>query len=93
MKVIIMGSGRVGEQVARLMAEDGHDVTVIDYDAEALARLGPNFKGKTVQGIGFDRNVLMQAGIHDADAFVAKEVKMFPDEHLCTGGNPLCASH
>ncbi len=71
MKVIIMGSGRVGEQVARLMAEDGHDVTVIDYDAEALARLGPNFKGKTVQGIGFDRNVLMQAGIQDADAFVA----------------------
>jgi trk system potassium uptake protein TrkA len=71
MKVIIMGCGRVGEQVSRLMADDGHDVTVIDYNAEALARLGPHFKGKTVRGIGFDRVALIQAGIEQADAFVA----------------------
>jgi trk/ktr system potassium uptake protein len=71
MKVIIMGCGRVGEQVSRLMADNGQDVTVIDYDADALARLGPHFKGKTVKGIGFDRNVLLEAGIEQADAFVA----------------------
>jgi trk system potassium uptake protein len=71
MKVIIMGCGRVGEQVSQLLAEDGHDVSVIDYDADALARLGPRFKGKTFKGIGFDRNVLIEAGIEQADAFVA----------------------
>jgi trk system potassium uptake protein len=71
MKVIIMGCGRVGEQVSRLMASEGHDVAVIDYDVEALARLGPNFKGQQVKGIGFDRDVLIEAGIEHADAFAA----------------------
>jgi trk system potassium uptake protein TrkA len=71
MKVIIMGCGRVGEQVSLLMANEGHDVTVIDYDPAALARLGPNFKGRTVKGIGFDRDVLLKAGIEEADAFAA----------------------
>ena len=71
MKVIIMGCGRVGEQVARLMVEDGHTVTVIDYDAAALDRLGADFKGRRVLGVGFDREVLLDAGIEDADAFAA----------------------
>jgi trk system potassium uptake protein len=71
MKIIVMGCGRVGEQVAQLMAEEGHDVVVIDYDASALARLGPNFKGRTIKGVGFDRDILLQAGIQEADAFAA----------------------
>lgn len=71
MKVIIMGCGRVGEQVSRLLAEEGHAVTVIDYAAAALERLGPGFKGRTVKGVGFDRNVLVRAGIEQADAFAA----------------------
>ncbi len=71
MKIIIMGCGRVGEQVARLMVNEGHEVTVIDFDPSALARLGPDFKGHTVKGIGFDRNVLIEAGIKGADAFAA----------------------
>jgi trk system potassium uptake protein TrkA len=71
MNVIVMGCGRVGEQVARLMAEEGHQVTVIDYDPNALARLGPGFKGRTVRGIGFDRNVMLEAGIEQADIFAA----------------------
>lgn len=71
MKIIIMGCGRVGEQVSRLMADEGHEVVVIDYDANALARLGPEFKGRKVKGIGFDKNVLVDAGIEQADAFAA----------------------
>lgn len=71
MKVIIMGCGRVGEQVSQLMASEGHNVSVIDYDADALARLGPNFKGRRIKGVGFDRDVLIEAGIKDADAFAA----------------------
>jgi trk system potassium uptake protein len=71
MKVIIMGCGRVGEQLARRMSEDGHTVAVIDYDPGALARLGENFRGQKVKGIGFDKDVLMVAGIEQADAFAA----------------------
>ena len=71
MKVIVMGCGRVGEQLARLLVDDGHEVAVIDYETSALARLGPNFRGKRIKGIGFDREVLIQAGIEQADAFAA----------------------
>jgi trk system potassium uptake protein TrkA len=71
MKVIIMGCGRVGEQVARLMSDEGHEVVVIDCDGAALARLGPQFKGRTVRGVGFERRTLLEAGIEQADAFAA----------------------
>jgi trk system potassium uptake protein TrkA len=71
MKVIIMGCGRVGEQLARLLVDEGHQVSVIDYDASALERLGPNFKGERITGVGFDREILLKAGIEQADAFAA----------------------
>lgn len=71
MKVIIMGCGRVGEQVSRMMADEGHEITVIDKEAEPLARLGVDFKGRKVKGIGFDRDVLIEAGIETAEAFAA----------------------
>jgi trk system potassium uptake protein TrkA len=71
MKVIIMGCGRVGEQVAYILCNGGHDVTVIDIDQEALNRLGPAFRGRKIRGVGFDRDILVSAGIRDADAFVA----------------------
>lgn len=71
MRVIVLGCGRVGERVARLMSEEGHELAVIDYDASALDRLGANFKGRKIKGVGFDRNVLLEAGIAQADAFAA----------------------
>ena len=71
MRVFIMGCGRVGEQLARLMSDEGHDVAVIDYSDQALARLGPDFKGRRVRGVGFDREVLLRAGIESADGFAA----------------------
>jgi trk system potassium uptake protein TrkA len=71
MKVIIMGCGRVGEQVSRMLADEGHEVTVIDSDPQALERLGPDFKGRKVKGVGFDREVLVAAGIEQTDAFAA----------------------
>jgi trk system potassium uptake protein TrkA len=54
-----------------LLTDEGHQVVVIDYDPSALARLEPNFRGKLVQGVGFDRSVLMKAGIESTDAFAA----------------------
>jgi trk system potassium uptake protein len=72
MKIIIMGCGRVGSQLSLLLTKRGHNVTVIDHrDADALSRLGPNFKGRVINGLGFDENVMLDAGIKTADAFVA----------------------
>lgn len=71
MKVIIMGCGRVGSQVSQLLVNRGHEVAVIDHDANALARLGKDFKGRVVRGLGFDRNVLLDAGVETAEGFVA----------------------
>ena len=72
MKIIVMGCGRVGSQVSLLLAERGHDVTVIDHrDVDATLRLGPKFKGRVINGLGFDENILIQAGIKQADAFIA----------------------
>jgi trk system potassium uptake protein TrkA len=71
MNVIVMGCGRVGEQLALLLDAEGHQVSAIDYDANALARLGPAFKGRKVKGVGFDRDILIEAGIERADAFAA----------------------
>jgi trk system potassium uptake protein len=71
MKVIVMGCGRIGSQVSQLLSDQGHEVTVIDHDANSDGRLGPNFKGSIIKGLGFDRNILMQAGIEQAEAFVA----------------------
>jgi trk system potassium uptake protein TrkA len=71
MKIIIMGCGRVGSQVSQLLVKQGHQITVIDHDTNALARLGTEFKGKIVHGLGFDKNVLLEAGIETAESFVA----------------------
>lgn len=71
MKIIIMGCGRVGSQVSQLLVHHGHEVTVIDHDDNAYARLGQDFKGRIVHGIGFDRNILLEAGVETAEGFVA----------------------
>jgi trk system potassium uptake protein len=71
MKTIIMGYGRIGSQVGKLLTEQQHEVTIIDHDADADGRLGPNFKGRIIRGLGFDHNILIQAGIEEAEAFVA----------------------
>ena len=69
--VVIMGCGRVGSSLAIELEAAGHTVSVIDQAREAFRRLGPNFKGSTVTGVGFDRDTLLEAGIQDADAFAA----------------------
>lgn len=66
-----MGCGRVGSSLARRLQRQGHSVAVIDQDEDAFRRLGPEFTGKQVKGIGFDRNTLAEAGIAEAGAFAA----------------------
>lgn len=71
MHIVIMGCGRVGAMLATYLEKRGHSVAVIDVDPEAFRRLGHDFNGDTVKGVGFDREVLEQAGIRRADAFAA----------------------
>ena len=71
MNIIVMGCGRVGSQVSQLLVSQGHGVTVIDHDANALARLGADFKGRVVRGLGFDRSILLEAGIETTEGFIA----------------------
>lgn len=66
-----MGCGRVGSTIAHSLEAAGHSVAVVDQNAEAFRRLGPEFAGRTVTGVGFDRDTLIEAGIEEADAFAA----------------------
>jgi trk system potassium uptake protein TrkA len=69
--VVVMGCGRVGSAIARRLEEIGHSVAVIDQDPEAFRRLGPDFAGRQVTGLGFDRQTLLAAGVESAGAFAA----------------------
>jgi trk system potassium uptake protein TrkA len=71
MYVIIIGCGRVGSELAKLLTNEGHDVVVIDKNQAALSRLGNTFNGIFLVGNGFDLALLRQAGIEKADAFCA----------------------
>ena len=71
MKIIIMGCGRVGAHLARLLADEDHEVTILDNDSYSFHRLPADFKGKTLLGNGLDQEALKKAGIEEADAFVA----------------------
>ena len=71
MHVVIMGCGRVGSTLARSLEKRDHSVAVIDQDASAFRRLSAEFQGRTVTGVGFDRDTLVEAGIERAHAFAA----------------------
>jgi trk/ktr system potassium uptake protein len=71
MRVILVGCGRVGSELTVQLGRAGHEVTIIDKRASAFDRLPPGFNGRKVVGLGFDRDILEEAGIKEADAFVA----------------------
>lgn len=71
MRVVVMGCGRVGASVADGLSRIGHEVAIIDRDSTAFNRLSPEFSGERVLGMGFDRDVLLRAGIEEAGAFAA----------------------
>ena len=71
MKIVILGCGRVGSTLAMMMVRAGHKVSVIDTSSDAFQRLPPEFSGETFVGNGVDEDVLIRAGIREADAFAA----------------------
>lgn len=71
MRVVILGCGRTGAYLARMLVAEGHQVAVVDKNSAAFGRLGPDFPGDLVVGMGIDEDVLRRAGIEEAEAFVA----------------------
>ena len=71
MHIVIMGCGRVGSLIAHILEDRGHSVAIIDQDPEAFRKLRSGFKGSKITGVGFDRDVLTEAGIERAEAFAA----------------------
>ncbi|MFZ4720610.1 MAG: potassium channel family protein, partial [Ilumatobacteraceae bacterium] len=71
MHVVIVGCGRVGSSLARNLVDEGHTVSVIDRKQSAFERLGTDFVGDTFAGIGFDRELLVKAGVEKAEAVAA----------------------
>ena len=71
MKIIVIGCGRTGAGLARVLDTAGHEVTVVDSQEGAFQRLGPSFGGHRIAGVGFDHDVLLRAGIPVADGIAA----------------------
>ena len=71
MFVIIMGSGRLGAELATVLEDDGHEIAILDIDKYAFDHLPPSFKGRKILGDGTDQDTLRKAGAERADAFVA----------------------
>lgn len=78
--VIVIGCGRVGSQLANMLSDNGSNVCVIDRSADAFANLGRNFNGSTIQGVGFDEDVLVRAGVEECDVLAA--VTQFDNANL-----------
>ena len=71
MHMIVVGCGRVGSTIAVKLQDEGHDVVVVDRREDAFRRLGDDFGGRTVTGIGFDRTILLKAGIGPESSVMA----------------------
>jgi trk system potassium uptake protein TrkA len=69
--IVIMGCGRVGAALAQQLSTTDHTLAVIDQQPLAFRRLGDDFAGRQVTGVGFDRETLVRAGIEEAAAFAA----------------------
>lgn len=71
MRVIIVGSGRVGAGMASQLAEEGHEVVILDTRTDSFRRLAPGFSGQALRGDGTDESVLDRAGAREAEWFLA----------------------
>ena len=71
MKVVIMGCGRVGAQLAEQLDAAGNNVIILDVDSYSFRRLPPTYKGEAIVGNGIDMESLKKAGIESAEVFIA----------------------
>ena len=78
MQIVVIGCGKVGSKFALTLSEEGHDVVIVDNDANNFKALGSSFNGIMVVGVPIDQDVLKQAGIETADALAA----VTPDDNV-----------
>ncbi|MEN6317099.1 MAG: TrkA family potassium uptake protein [Clostridiaceae bacterium] len=78
MYIIIIGCGRLGSNLARELADDGHDICILDRDGDRLNRLGSGFNGQRIKGVEYDSDKLTEAGIKLTDAVLA----VTPDDNI-----------
>jgi trk system potassium uptake protein TrkA len=69
--VVVVGCGRVGSGLASILEDGGHTVAVVDKAQKAFRRLPEGYSGRTILGVGFDRDRLRDAGIEEAGALAA----------------------
>ncbi len=82
MKIIIAGAGEVGQHLARILADDHHEVTVIDVDSQNLKQLSLHLDILTVQGSALTISVLNEAGVAACDLYIA--VTHFPEMNVAS---------
>jgi trk system potassium uptake protein TrkA len=68
---IIVGCGRVGSELAMLLSQRGHDVTIIDFVGSSFSHLDPAWRGRTIEAEAMAEGVLQRAGIEQADALAS----------------------
>ena len=71
MNIVIVGAGRMGSEIAFRLTDEGHDITVVDNDADCLERIANTVDAMTLLGNGADYSVLSEAGVPDADLLIA----------------------
>ena len=71
MKIIIIGAGEVGFQLAKLLSQEDYDITIIDPDKQKILRAEDNIDVNAIQGNGTNHTILSNAGIEDADVVVS----------------------
>ena len=71
MKIIILGAGNVGSNLAQNLSKEASDITIVDIDADRLRELQDRFDIRTVRGNGSHPDLLRTAGAEDADMIIA----------------------
>jgi trk system potassium uptake protein TrkA len=71
MKFIVIGCGRVGAELAFRLFKGGHQVVIVDQNADSFNRLSSDFRGRTVEGDALSEKVLERAGVAEADGLAA----------------------
>lgn len=78
MYIIIIGCGRLGSMLAEDLSDSGHNISIVDREAKNLATLGSGFNGLRIKGIEFDNDILIEAGIKNADYIISAT----PDDNI-----------
>lgn len=71
MKIVIAGAGEVGSHLAKMLSQGYHDITIIDSNEDRLALVSENMDVVTIEGTPTSISVLKDAGVEQADLFVA----------------------